>query len=794
MRSKTFKNKLYLTALAGVIMPGFYTTAHAQSNSTTVNNDEIFVVATRREEGLQEVPIAVSVLGADIIETLKPQSLQDFSGLAPNVHIGSAGATPGGGAIFIRGLGYQDVEKTQNPPVGVGIDGIFLGTSTGQLLDSFDVEQIEVSRGPQGIFFGKNTTGGVINVRRTKPTRETGGRIALGTGSHNLFSAKGIFNIPVTEKGGLKLGGTYNQNDGYLDNVFLNETVGGQEYLGLTAAFDYDLTDNINVLLSYDYMDLDGEGTSVTYGNPIATSFLESVGVPISQFPTFNSDTSSPIGLGVREVANDFEEASSLRIDLFNATVTIDTGFGEITSVTGYLDQTDFQSQDFDGTCSAAGAACGFAGTNLLLTSAANPTGTLHTERPQAYEQFTQEIRLAGSTMEDRLDYLLGFYYYEHKVDVNQTTNGAILQTAGEENDSLSFFGNLDFAVTDDLTVSAGARYIDESKEFFSGYDLLLPGATIPIVTPFTDEGDFDDVITRFAVDWQASPNHLLYISRAEGFRSGGFSIRGTLSEQIAGQPNCDGGVVNPGNTPGVSIQCPGNNFLRYEPENVTTIELGAKNTFLDGDLTVNAAYFNTTAENLQDVSITVTGFGPGTNTYINNLPEVEIDGFEFDFLFRPDSLEGFSLSGVLGLQDGEVTDGVLPGDRSQIGVGGSPGNTGSSADFTGSLRGLGRIADYNFNIAATYEFDMGPGALTLNASYNYIDDHALSAGFGQRDIEVGYGLLNAYIGYSWDNYSISLTGRNLTDKDYRIGSLASVYFDRWGDDMNWLAEIKAEF
>jgi iron complex outermembrane receptor protein len=368
----------------------------------------------------------------------------------------------------------------------------------------------------------------------------------------------------------------------------------------------------------------------------------------------------------------------------------------------------------------------------------------------------------------------------------------------------LSFFGNIDFKLLENLTISGGLRYIDESKEFFSGYegDLILTGQVaapglgrFPLIAPFTDTGDFDDTITRFAVDWQVAPNHLLYASRAEGFRSGGFSIRGSLSEQIAGQNNCDGGVVAPGNIAGVSTQCPQNNFLRYEPENVSTIEIGSKNTFLDGDLTFNAAYFTTDIDGLQTVAIAVTGVGAGTNTYINNLPKAEIDGFEFDLIYKPEAIDGLTINGILGLQDGEVTDGALPAVRSQAGPGGSPGFTGQAdIDFTGTQNGLGRIADYNYNIGVTYEFDMGPGTVRLNSNYNYIDDHTLSAGFGLQDVEEGYGLLNAYIGYDWNNYSISLTGKNLTNVDYRVGSLASVYFDRWADDMNWFAEIKAEF
>ena len=740
--------------------------------------DTITVVATRREESLQEVPVAVSVLGDEAIETLKPRDLSGFSGLAPNVHIGQAGATPGGSAIFIRGLGYQDVEKTQNPPVGVMIDGIVLGTSTGQLIDAFDVEQIEVSRGPQGIFFGKNTTGGAINVRRTRPTREFGARTSLGYGSHNEVTAKGIFNAPLGQHGGLKIGATYNQNDGFLENVFTGEDTGGQEYWAITAAVDFDFTDWARIALTYDHMDLDADGTPVQFGNPVAAQALG-----LAAIPGFNAETSSPTGLLPRQVSNDFTDASGLEIDLINATLTFDTPIGELVSVTGYLDQSDFQDQDFDGTCTVS-PGCPSAVGNPLAP-------LLHTERPQTYEQFTQEVRLAGNTFDGRIDYLGGLYYYDHEVFAQQVTNGAVFQTSGENNDSFSVFGNIDFAVTDTVTVSGGARYIDESKDFFTGFELgAFGGATL--IAPITDDVEFSDTITRFAVDWQATRDHLLYVSRAEGFRSGGISIRGTLSEQVEGQANClpDNGNANP-----TEVLCPENNFLQYDPENVATWELGAKNTFFDSQLTLNAALFQTKIEGLQTVAIVVTpGYGPGTNTYINNLPEAEVQGVEVDFELRPANLDGFTLSGVFGFQDGEVTDGRIPAVRaaSPFGTPFPPGSP--DADFTGTQEGLGRIADFNFNIAGTYGVPVGPGILTLNSSYNYIDDHSLGQGFGLQDIEDGYGLLNAYVGYEWDGYSVSFTGRNLTDEDYRIGSLPAVAFQRWGDDLNWLVELQAEF
>jgi len=429
MTHKAFKSLLISSVAISSITLGVSHSAHAQSNDSANSGgiEEIVVVATRREESLQEVPIALSVIGDETIETLKPQSLSDFGGLAPNVNIGEAEATPGGSAIFIRGLGYSEVEKTQNTPVGVMIDGVVLGVNTGQLIDAFDIEQIEISRGPQGIFFGKNTTGGVINVRRTTPTRELGFKGSVAYGSHETVNVKGIFNAPLGNRGGIKLGATYNETDGYTRNIFTDESAGGKEYLGLNAALEYDIADWANIALRYDRMDLEGEGSPLQFGNRLTAG---------------------------------------------------NTPVGEVVSVTALLDSKDFQSQDFDATCSSA-PTCPFPIANPLIPT---PNGALHTERPQAYKQFTQELRLAGSALEDRLDYLLGLYYYDHKITARQTTNAFIEQSSLEDNDSLSFFGNLDYQLLDNFTISAGVRTIDESKTFSNGIeaDLVLTGLFPP--------------------------------------------------------------------------------------------------------------------------------------------------------------------------------------------------------------------------------------------------------------------------------------------------------------------------
>ena len=142
---------------------------HGAQRDTSGVIEEVIVITRRVQESQQEIPVAVTAFTQENIAQIAPRTLRDFDGLMPNVRIGMNTAGPSAGAVFIRGLGYADIEKTQSPAVGVIIDGVYQGTSTGQLIDTFDIAQLEVNRGPQGVLQGKNTTGGSIVVTRVAP-------------------------------------------------------------------------------------------------------------------------------------------------------------------------------------------------------------------------------------------------------------------------------------------------------------------------------------------------------------------------------------------------------------------------------------------------------------------------------------------------------------------------------------------------------------------------------------------------------------------------------------------------
>ncbi len=740
--------------------------------------DTIIVTATRQAVDKQKLGVSLTAITAEQLTTLAPKSLLDLQGIAPNVFIGIGTAAPSQSAIFIRGQGYADVEKTQSPPVGVIQDGVFFGNNTGQLLDMFNVCSVEVDRGPQGIFYGKNTTAGLINITRCAPTRKFGGSVEAGYGSFNEAYGRGVLNAPLGGRGGIAVSGQYRRTDGYYNNVYTNSKAGYSDYYAFNVKINYDLTDWLKADFDYDHIHETGGGTPVQFGNILTASIL-SGGHPSAVWPRYNPVTGSPDGLKPREIeTRPGGDTDRLNTNIYSLSLKAQTPLGELVSQTAYMDSADIVHQDFDGTC-VTGPGCTSV-TNPLLGATG---GFLETIRDQTYKQFTEEVRLQGNIF-DQFDYLLGAYYYNHKITLHQNTNTVIDQFSGEKDHSWSFFGNLDWNPTETIKLSGGVRNIFEAKRFNTAYILL---GSIPLTPAITDRRSWTKLITRFNAQWQATPDTLLYATRAEGFRSGGFSIRGTLSEQSASQGNC-----------GVAGGCPGNNFLAFQPETNVTYEVGIKNRFFDNAVTFNVDGFINNIKNFQQSEVVVTpGYGPGTNTYIVNYPKVRIKGLEFELDLRigklASALDGLTLSGTLGIQKADVRNGKVNGQQVALGAGATAGPPGSIADFTGTT--LQRVPSNNFTIRGTYSHAVGEdGKLTVTTGYSWIDSFGLGNFGTVQDIQPSYGLLDASATFDWKNYYLRISGKNLTNKDYRTQSLPTVFFQGWGSPRTFLVTVGGKF
>lgn len=795
MRRTLLGRQSVVGALGVMVIMGLGTTAQAEApaaappaagSPTTV---ETIVVTSRRvAERLQDVPAAVTAVTARQIEQLKPRTIQDLSGLAPNVQIGLVGAGAGASAIYIRGLGYSDIEKGQNPAVGLMIDDVVIGTNTAQLVDSFDVDQVEIGRGPQGIFYGKNTTAGVINVHRTRPTHAWGLNASAAGGDHGQNIERFIANVPVGELG-LKFGFSHRARDGFLNNIYTHNDHYGKDELNTgTVQLDWKPTADFDALITADFVNQTGEGTPVTLGDPAAAQVLGPALAPLGiKFNEFGSPYIPGVTrpLAPREAANDYPDRNRLVQQRYSANLTWDSPIGQFVSITAYINQYDDAEQDFDGSCGVSqlgGTACPVLANPLLPF--------LHTSRPQDYTQFTEEARFTHN-FGDRARLLAGAYYYHHKISAVQFTRTAVpgvpvtapftRQDSGESNDSTSVFANLDYNVTSQLQVSAGVRYIDESKDFHNGFNLLyIPGvgpANLTLLPEFKRSKSWSKTITRVSVDYKLTENNLLYASRSDGFRSGGFSPRSTLSESIPGQTNFS----------------PGADYSGFNPETNTAYEIGSKNTFLDGQLLLNLAAFYTDDQDHQASEVVVTpGYGPGTNTYIVNLPKVEIKGAEMEASLRPNAVPGLTLSALYGYQDAKIKNGKIPGVEGPLNANGTAGAPGTVLDLSGHP--LERVPQNTYTLRGDYSWRVMDGAADVNLGYKWTDKYTFATFGTVADVQPSYGLLDASVSYAWNRYKLTFSGKNLTDKLYRSNSLPSVMFQGWSEPRTWLVELSAKW
>ncbi len=766
-------------------MTSAYTPLTAIGQESVRVMEEVVVTSRRKNESQQDVPLSVTAFGSERIEQLKPTTLRDFDGLAPNVYIGMNTAGPGASALYIRGVGYADIEKTQSPQVGVIVDGIQIGSSTGQLIDVFDVESIEVNRGPQGVLFGKNTIGGNIVVNRVRPQfSDFGINASAELGNYDSSNYKVRVNIPlVDDQLALKVGAIQRERDGYYDNDTLNQSAGDVDFQSYTVALRWAPVDAFEAILTYDNID-------------------DSSQIP-PQDPRFDGDDPF-VNLA------DKEEPTTYDVDQVGIRATWDINENlTLHSITGFHDAEDEVNQDFDG---------------AAIDGGASPFAQLHTLRTQDFEVFSQELRLTGS-VGDNVDYMLGYYYYESELSFQQKTNnvlqvpfglppgvpcGAVVpglrdnpnpnignalcqfpnarstQIAGEDVESTAFFGSVTWRPTEALELTFGARYIDEEKDAHNSYFDHTDGTFdtrgpefehdftgFPTVagTAYEVSDDWDDTIITASGTYNLTDTNRVYISYSEGFRSGGFSIRSARLPSEAA----------------------------FQPEEADQIEIGSKNEFMDGRLIVNLAYYTLTLEGGQFSSIIPLPPGsiPGTTTIINNGDESELDGWELETRYVLGDNWILSFNGGTVDADNkafslpcEIIDGCVGGDAP-----GTPRNFGGNDDS--------RQPDWSASFNVAYTRDWGPGTFSANVGYKKVGDFLLvntGGGADQRLFEGGYGQWDARMAYDWDlqdgaRLSFSAYGRNLSDEEWKEQALflggPNTGFQGWGAPRVGFFEVK---
>lgn len=447
--------------------------------------EEIIVSARRRDESIQDTPVAMTSIAPSQLEGAAALTIGALQGAAPNVVITMGPTGSAAANISIRGIAFADIEKSFDPSVGVNVDGVYIGTSTGQMLDFFDMESIEVLRGPQGTLFGRNTIAGVINVRRTRPTGEWGGKFEVSASDFGTFGARAVLNVPIMP-GVLsaKIFEMHQESDGYYRTIGTGKDRGDYKNDNFGAAFLLTPNDTFDALLTLEKQQQDFDPMTGPLSQP------GDVFCPFVVCGGNNTDDIYKVTPGGKQFGEYSAPAATLEMNL-------DTGAVKWTSVTSYRESEEDQQQDYS-----------TSGMYLAL-------------RKQDYDQFSQEFRGAGK-IGDSFDYVAGLYYFDSEYTLDQSTlvfGGPVPQqhTIGTS-ESYAAFADVNWEIMDGVRLSGGGRWTHDDKSMDTTVGGVAYGKASESWSKFTP---------KVGLDWRPTDDIMIYGSWSQGYRSGGFNGRG---------------------------------------------------------------------------------------------------------------------------------------------------------------------------------------------------------------------------------------------------------------------------
>lgn len=592
--------------------------------------DVVVVTAQKREQDILDVGATVSAIGEQTLRDSRVNTMSDLPAHVPNVDIRNqaAGTLP---VITIRGVGLNDFSNTNNPSAGVYIDGVYLSSLGLLSFDFFDLERVEVLKGPQGTLYGRNSTAGAINFISAKPVFDDVSTTVSATyGNYGTQELQGVSNLPVNDQFAIRLGGKLiRQTEGFFYNRTTGSDLGEQSIFLGRAQLRWRPDSNTDVTLKIDGFDNDSElGQGAFFG---ALDFTNPPGFACAALARGETDPNCTNALGYSDpdgdpFRGDWAEAPFYDAGQIAATLegTFNLGGAELASVTGYIDHYREAYTDLD----------------------ASPATLLEFVPTTDVEQYSQEFRLSG-TQNGRLDWLLGVFGSHDRIKVGSTgyaddffgtrTSGYGDQTT----DAAAVFGHGEYALTDQISLIGGLRFSWEKKEYSArvfddnpfGSSCLLsatctPGMTGRVTLASADDLEVEDenVSWKVGLDWKPSDNTLYYASVSQGVKSGGFFF---------------GFTTNSGS------------FQPFDPESLISYEVGMKNRTADGALQFAASAFYYDYSDIQTYVRDESGTVPFQR--LGNVGEATLYGADFEATFMPPAIDGLSITGGLGLLESEL-------------------------------------------------------------------------------------------------------------------------------------------
>ena len=716
------KKRNYITGLvpAIVLSAAYQSPSLLAAESKEVVLEEIVVTSQRREQSLQQVPIAVSALSKLSIEKADISDLTDIATRVPGLTFSPF--SPGQNILALRGASSNDDGAGTDNSIAVFVDDVYLGRASNVNPELFDLERIEVLRGPQGTLYGKNTIGGAINIVSTRPnTEEFEGKIRANFGNFDRRDLAGLISGPLTENLAGKLSISTRKRDGWVDNLVLNKKQKDDDSQSVRGQLLF-TNDNFEALFSGDFNKLDVEDMAripINTGDPrdpalwFNGSYTDLCGT--------NSDPSCAAG-----AVDGFTKQESWGL---SSRLTWDIGDGELISVTAYRENESDWNMDSTG------------GTSLILVD----------DILDNTEQFSQEIRWVSS-VGDEFNYVAGLWYLQEETDRSECfdlspesdctpdADGGATDFYRQVNETTGYavFGQFDWNFAENLTLTMGARYSYEEKEIEND---AIAGNFVIINQIFNNmvSEDWSAFTPKVSLAYQATDSINIFGTIAKGFKSGGF----------AAAPQ-DEKFTDP-----------------LDQEEALNYEFGVKSDVTD-QLRANLAVFYTEYEDLQIQTFGPLTAGSAFGTFQTfNSGDAEIFGVELEMTWVASN--NLTISGFYGYQDSEF------GNTNIAGI--------AFSDQFG--QDLIRTPKNKYSINADYIYPLGNnGEIAANISYRYTDDQR--GELEPWAIQPEFDLVDARIGWTRndDKLEVALWAKNLADEEYitHLYTIASSVVAVFGD------------
>ena len=688
-----------------------------QPNDSNLDEEEIIVTAQKRATNLQETAAAISVADG---EDLREQQVTSIEGLAQTLPSVNFGQTTGNARIAIRGIGFDNTTVGNEGRVAYHVDGVYVARPAATLAGFYDIERVEVLRGPQGALYGRNATGGAINVISRAPGDRMNGYFDATYGNYDLKKLEGAFGGPVSDILSARFSFQAIDRDGYGKNLTNGRDVDDQSTIAVRGQLRFEPSDTFDLTLSADYFHQDDHAYSFHYlGRGSLTDLSSTPPLPGQQLTGIRAGGVVPANF--RDSTSDSGPDNRRTFWGLAANARFDMGWAELFSVTGYRGSKFQVLSDLD------------------VTSARL---TVYDQFEDA-DQFSQELRLAGEY--SRGDWMIGGYYFDESLfgGTRIPLDPVVLSRAptlpplsflrqgyygvGQlDTKAYALFGSARFELTDQFAVRLGVRYSDETKNIDEvlKFDFATPFPPFVPQFPPTPPGVRRQLETSSSsftpsatIEYKANDDLFLYATYAKGFKSGGFNL----------------GVIQP----------------PFAPEKITDYEAGIRADWLNGRLRTNISAFYYDYTNLQVTKIA------GTVVTIENAANAVVRGIEAEIVVRP--ISRLRLDAAISLLDSEYRNySTTDPARPALGVIEISGND------------LSQAPNYTINVNASYTLPTDVGDFTLRGEGRWVDRVYFTQFNLDHVSQPAYSLFNAFLSWQSGTSGLRATAfiRNIGNED----------------------------